>query len=427
MPATDASASHPSAHRADAEESWRYAGWRVTLASTIGIFCWSIPPFSFAVFLKPIADEFGWTRQTAASAFGVSALAAAVLAPAAGALIDRVGARRVVLPCLTAAALVFAARAVMTPPYWQVAALFAVTGLVGLGCAPVAHVRLLSTWFDRRRGQALGLAVAGAALGAMVHPMLAQALIDALGWRSAHLVLAALMLALGLPVVVAYLRPRVSAIARRTPVTAGARAATALATPAFWVVAIGALCDSVVNSSMTVHLPALLSDRGVGTELSALALSTMGAAVLAGRVTAGYLLDRFFAPYVAAWLLAMSAAGLVVVTGAESATTGMVGAVLVGFGMGGDADVTPYLLTRYFGLSAFSTLYGWTFTATALAWAVGPALMGRAYDLSGSYTPHLFRLTMMLLGAAALMLALPRYAVPPPTTRLARIDQASAV
>lgn len=413
MPAITATTSRPPAASAEAERSWRYSGWRVTLASTVGIFCWSLPPLSFAVFLKPMADEFGWTRQEAASAFAVSALVAALIAPAAGALIDRVGARRVVIPCLAAATVVFAARAFMTPPFWQVAILFAVTGLVGLGCAPFAYVRLISTWFDRRRGQALGIAVSGAALGGMIHPALAQGLINQVGWRQAHVVLGAGMLLVGLPLVIAFVRPRAAA----TPIPRGSapvavHATAALTVPALWIVGVGTLCDALVNSSVTVHLPALVSDRGLGAEFGALALSTMGAATFIGRLSSGWLLDRFFAPYVSAGLLTLSAVGLLLFAGAQSATTSLAAAAVVGYGIGGDADVTPYLLTRYFGLRAFSTLYGWAFTATALAWAVGPTLMGRAYDVSGSYTTHLVRLAILLLCGAALMLALPRYPVP---------------
>ena len=81
-------------------------------------------------------------------------------------------------------------------------------------------------------------------------------------------------------------------------------------------------------------------------------------------------------------------------------------------GMGGEADVTPYLLTRYFGLRAFSTLYGAMFVATAIAWAVGPSLMGRSFDATGSYTPHLQLMATLLVAAGALMLTLPRYARP---------------
>jgi MFS family permease len=77
--------------------------------------------------------------------------------------------------------------------------------------------------------------------------------------------------------------------------------------------------------------------------------------------------------------------------------------------MGGEGDVTPYLLSRYFGLRSFSTLYGLTWTAYAIAGAIGPVLMGQAFDVSGSYETLLLRLAIATLVVAGLMLLLPRY------------------
>jgi cyanate permease len=77
--------------------------------------------------------------------------------------------------------------------------------------------------------------------------------------------------------------------------------------------------------------------------------------------------------------------------------------------MGGEGDVTPYLLSRYFGLKSFATLYGFTWSAYAIAGAVGPIVMGRAFDATGSYSGLLVRLAAVTLAAAALMLLLPRY------------------
>jgi hypothetical protein len=111
----------------------------------------------------------------------------------------------------------------------------------------------------------------------------------------------------------------------------------------------------------------------------------MGAASLAGRLGTGWLLDRFFAAHVAFGLLGMAAGGTLLLAAADSIVSGMLAAALIGFGMGGEADVTPYLLSRYFGLRAFSSLYGLTWTAYAIAGAIGPILMGRAFDVAGSY------------------------------------------
>src|SRR5688572_12844516 len=135
----------------------------------------------------------------------------------------------------------------------------------------------------------------------------------------------------------------------------------------------------------------------------------MGAASLAGRLGTGWLLDRFFAAHVAFGLLAMAAAGTFLLATADSIVLGVLAAALIGGGMGGEADVTPYVLSRYFGLRAFSALYGMTWTAYAIAGAIGPILMGRAFDLAGSYAALLTVLAGVMVAVAGLMLFLPRY------------------
>jgi MFS family permease len=107
--------------------------------------------------------------------------------------------------------------------------------------------------------------------------------------------------------------------------------------------------------------------------------------------------------------MATAALGVYVISVAASPLAGYLGAALIGFGMGGEADTTPYLLTRYFGLRSFSALYGISWTAYAVAGAVGPVIMGRAFDVTGSYSVLLARLSVFTLAAAALLLLLPRY------------------
>jgi cyanate permease len=87
----------------------------------------------------------------------------------------------------------------------------------------------------------------------------------------------------------------------------------------------------------------------------------------------------------------------------------LLAAILIGLGLGAEADLTPYLLTRYFGLRSFSTLYGFSWTAYAMAGAIGPLLMGKAFDVTGSYTLLLIVLSGGTFVSAALYLGLPRY------------------
>jgi predicted MFS family arabinose efflux permease len=173
-----------------------------------------------------------------------------------------------------------------------------------------------------------------------------------------------------------------------------------------------------VNGAIT-HLSPLLTDRGISGRDAALALSVLGAASLAGRLTTGLLLDRFFGPRVSLVLLVGVAGGIQLLSSAHTPATAIAAAALIGFGLGGEADITPYLLTRYFGLRSFSTLYGFTWTAYATAGAIGPIIMGRAFDLTGSYALFLTWLAAACLCSALLMLVMPRYDRAVPSMSLA--------
>ena len=135
----------------------------------------------------------------------------------------------------------------------------------------------------------------------------------------------------------------------------------------------------------------------------------LGGSSLIGRIGVGWLLDRLFGARVALVVNLITAAGISLLARANSFPVGCVAAALIGVGAGGEAAITPYLLTRYFGLRAFSTLYGLTWTFYAAAGAIGPVILGRAFDLTGSYSSLLLTLAVALAFAAAMNLLLPRY------------------
>jgi MFS family permease len=111
-------------------------------------------------------------------------------------------------------------------------------------------------------------------------------------------------------------------------------------------------------------------------------------------------------------MLLMTVLGIVLLSVANSLAAGLIAAAFIGFSMGSEGDITPYLLGRYFGLKRFSTLYALTWTTYAIGGALGPVLVGRVFDTLGSYRP----ITIQLLALPALipcllMFALPRYNV----------------
>jgi predicted MFS family arabinose efflux permease len=295
----------------------------------------------------------------------------------------------------------------LTGNLWQLYAIFAILGAVGSGTAHLAYARAVSTWFERRRGMALGVVMTGGAVGAIILPPFAQALIQGLGWRGAFGSLGALVLAVGLPVVVPMVRERPGFGLDRRGETEGATVSQALRSRVFWILLVVLFLFSIGQNGALAHLSALLTDRGIPPDRAAIAVSLMGAASLLGRLAAGWLLDRLFAPRLAFCVIALAALGMYTLAFAHSLAAGAIAASLVGAGMGGEAAITPYILSRYFGLKSFSMLYGFTWTGYAIAGAIGPVLMGRAYDTTASYQALAVKLAVLTLFAAALMLTMP--------------------
>ena len=247
--------------------------------------------YTFGIFLKPVSEEFGWSREAVSLAFGVAAMMIAACSPLLGYLLDRVGARRIILPCVTVFGCAFASLALLTPRLWHLYAIFAILGAVGNGTAHLAYTRAVSTWFDRRRGMALALVMTGGAVGAIVLPPAAQALIGSLGWRGAFAILGAMVLAIGLPVVAPLIRERPGYDRERRDEVGGASVAQAMRSRAFWMLVVVLFLVSIGQNGAITHLSALLTDRGVSSGDAAIAVSLMGAASLLGRLVTGWLLD----------------------------------------------------------------------------------------------------------------------------------------
>jgi MFS family permease len=318
--------------------------------------------YTFAIFLKSLAAEFGCSREAVSAAFGIAALAVAACSPPLGWLLDRYPARRIILPCLTIFGCAFASLRLLTRHLLHLYAIFVILGMVGNGTAHLAYSRALTTWFRERRGVAFSILLGDGAVGAMILPPIAEALVHTVGWRASFAILGAGVLAVGLPCG-ACVRERSRAAESAAMPATGATVRAAVRSRIFWIIVAELFLISISQNGDITHLSALLTDRGIPAGKAALAVSAMGAAILAGRMLTGWLLDRYFAPKVAVCLFALSALGTFLLAGARSLPLGMCAAALIGFGMGGEGDVTPYLLSRYFGLKSFSTLYGFTWTA----------------------------------------------------------------
>ncbi len=394
------------------ESDWSYAGWRVVLAAHLGVMAGfgSLFVYTFSIFLKPLSSQFGWSREAVSAGFGLGAITVGICSPALGRALDRFAPRRVILPCMAIFGFGFASLGLLGPRLWQFYATCIGLGIVGNGAAQLAYSRTIVTWFHKRLGMALAFVMAGSGIGSIILPLIAQTIVSQWGWRTAYFLLGALALALGLPCSWRYVHDRCCEGHGSSPaVLSGMSWREGLRSHTFWIIVSVLLLNSASINGVLAHLSALLTDRGIAPEGAAVGLSILGATSLGGRLLVGALLDRFRAPLVAFIMLMPASAGILLLTRVSSLVIGGIAAALIGIGMGAEADVIPYLLTRYFGVKSFSTLYGLTWTFYAFSGGVGPVILGRTFDLTGSYTSVLLILGFAVALAASLMLSLPRY------------------
>ena len=390
----------------------RYYGWRVVLAACLGVMggFGSLFVYTFTVFVKPLGAAFGWNRESVSLGFAIAAVTLGVSSPLLGRLLDRFGPRRIILPCATVFGCGVMSLALLRPAIWQFYAACFVIGLVGNGAAHLAYGRSISTWFERRLGTALAFVMVGAGLGAMILPVVAQTVITRSGWRAAYASLGAIALLLGLPLSWRYIVDKGPAQKAFAPVEhSGLTWQQGTRTLSFWIIVAVLFVSSISMNGAITHLSALLTDRGISPRDAALCAALLGGISVLGRIGTGWVLDRFFGAYVALVVNLMTAAGVALLAHAHSFGAGALAAGLLGVGAGGEAAITPYLLTRYFGLRSFSTLYGLTWTFYAAAGATGPVILGRAFDATGSYSSLLISLAVSLVIAAAANLLLPPY------------------
>ena len=406
----DALQNHPPHSLSESDPG--YYGWRVALAACFGVMAGfgSLFVYTFAAFVKPLGAEFGWSREVVSRGFGFAAITLGACSPLLGRWIDRYGPRRIILPCMTVFGCGVALLALLRSQVWQFYVTCIVLGAVGNGAAHLAYSRSISTWFQRRLGMALAFVMVGAGLGAMILPVVAQTIITHSGWRAAYLSLGCIALLLGLPLSWRYVRERgpvenPAALVEHS----GKTWQQGLQSFPFWII-VAVLCVSSISMNGAItQMSALLTDRGITAKQAALCASMLGGSSLLGRVVVGWLLDRFFGARVALLVNLVTAAGVFLLARANSFSAGCAAAALIGVGAGGEAAITPYLLTRYFGLRSFSTLYGLTWSFYAASAAVGPVILGRAFDSTGSYSSLLVALAAALAAAAATNLLLPRY------------------
>jgi MFS family permease len=400
-------------------------GWLLILASCAGVVCSSVvlPFYSLGALVKPLTAEFHWTRAAIQSAVAFSSGLGAISAPIIGALIDRYGARYVGLFGLLGLSLAFVFATQMDGHIWLLYAAYTAMAVLGAGTVPVTWTRAIATSFFEQRGLALGLTLAGTGLSAMLAPIYAVWLVEHVGWRGAYMGLALLPIVLAGPLVYIGFRPveplKAIAVAADStvPTVVGHSLLEAMRTRQFWILLCSVLAIYLAVSGIVPNLIPLLTDSGMPAARAAQVQSFYGVAIIVGRVLVGYLIDRYWAPGVAAIALSLPVIGALILAGPVTMVTAALAATLVGLAAGAELDLMSYLAARYFGMRHYAKIYAVLYAALAVAAGAAPFCFARIYDTTKSYRLAFLAASGFFLVGALILLTMGPYPTLTPNPR----------
>jgi MFS family permease len=394
--------------------------WWVLVASFLGMACGPGPVlvFAFAVFMKPITEDLGIGRALLSSAAIVASLVGIAGPPSAGYLIDRFGARKVMVPGILLFALGLSAHSLLTAAPLVIYLLFAAGNLFSSAASPVPFGIVVARWFDQMRGLALGISMAGIGVGTAVIPKLTAYLVGAYGWRLAYVGLAATIVIFSwIPVVLFVHEPPAFEQSRKRHESAvehlpGLAAREAFKSWRWWAMTLAFFLGAVAINGTLTHTVALLADRGIPLQQAASALTTAGIALIFGRMFSGWCLDRVYGPYVAIVSFAIPIAGILMLAGGAGGAVPMIGTALCGLGIGAEVDLMAFFISRYMGIKSYGKVYGTSFAVFVIGNGIGSVIAGFSYDHFHSYTPAFLLFAGALVATCALLLPLGPYRFP---------------
>lgn len=392
------------------------------LASAVGIGLGMspLPFYTIGVFASPLAQEFGWGIDQVMLALPVFTFAALFMSPLVGYLTDRYGARRVALTSVCLFSVAMMSFSLMNGSLSMYLGIWVLLAVCGAGTLPITWTRAVNGWFFHRRGLALGLSLVGTGLFGLLAKQYAWWLIELVGWRKAYIGVGALPLLVAWPI--AYFLFR-EAPTRRTEgeetaaespavhaASFGLSLREALKDWRFWLLAYSFVPISFAVGGPIPNLETMMVGKGFTAGDAVTLASLIGIAVIFGRVLGGYLLDKFWAPAVAAVLLSLPAAATFILALPDLQFWLAATAIMIlGMAAGVEYDLMAYLVSRYFGLQHYAAIYGALYAFFALGAGVGPYVYAMAFEATGSYSTILMLSSILFIAGALPILLLGKY------------------
>jgi MFS family permease len=388
-----------------------YYGWVIVAVAMLTLaLAWGIGLFSFTLWAEPLAQEFGASRGEVMGANMLANFGIGLMSPVAGFAMDK---RSIRLLMVAGAGLLALGLALVSVAgaMWQISViygLFVATGLVFTG--PIAAQTLAVKWFRRRRGLAIGLVSVGGPLGGVAVPPLAGYLLDLYGWRTAYLILMALLVIVVTPLIWVVVRntPEEKGI-EPEPAAPGAESVAAaedkvwstaeiIRDRTFWgavVIFVGVL---LAFNGYFFNLGPIVADLGGTTAQTALVVSLGSLMAVVGTIAAGVFADRIDHRLMLAVVVVSMVAGFGVLSTGPSYAVLLATNMVMGVTVAGVLPLTSAVLAARFGAASFSRAFGLISPSITIAGA-GAFVAGSARDMLGSYDAAFLVLLVAVLPA----------------------------
>jgi len=338
--------------------------------------------YSYGVFLKPVSNEFGWSRSMTAGPFGFYAIFHTLLALLAGRLCDRFGPRLILAIggfCLGLSMILM--RNVTT--IWDLYLFFGLFFSMGIAGEYIPVMSTVLRWFKVRRGLATGLTAAGMGTGSLVFAPLCAWLISSYGWRTAYTVLGILAWAIFIPIV--KLIKQVPRESMELGKHDGLSFCEAFRRRAFWALGFSWFFIALALWAMNIHIVPMATDRGVSMMTAGILGGVIGATSIIGRISSGFFSDKVGRKRILITEFTFQLIAVVWLLFSKEVWMLFLFAILFGLSSGGWAGVIAALPADYFGIKATGSILGFIFILVGMGVAIGPYLGGYIFDTTHSY------------------------------------------
>ena len=394
-------------------------GWKSLLAATIGTMCgiFTLTNYTQGFFVGPVTSEFGWSAPQFFLSYTVLMCSGLLTGPLIGFIAQKVGLRTVGIIGLIGHSLAYVVLSLNNGSLMLWYLSWALVAILGAGSLPIIWTGVLNNWFSKHRGKAIGITMAGTGLGAFLLPPIVEFLIANHGWRTAYRGIGLGALLISLPIVFALFKEKPDSstatdgeVMANKVETWGLTTKDAMRTKQFWILGAVLFLTVIVVAGLLSNFERIMTEQGFERSSIAQIAAVMGLTVIIGRLMVGALVDRFWAPGVAACFFLVATLGLLILVGTQvTMATALLVAVMIGLAAGAELDLLAYLTGKYFGPAHYPAIFGLIIAFFTVGAGIAPPLFGMAAQMFQGYGTMLSISIGLLLVSILLFLSLGRY------------------